>query len=184
MEENKDAVIEQDNGENEKLADQLDEELKKPLLTEIARKKHFREKFEKEKESRQKLEEEKKGLMEKLASLDKKEEPPKKEEPSTGSDEIEDVLSLRSSGLDDLQVLEARKLAKKMQASLKEAAETPYFKAWVEAEKAKVKVEQATPAPSNRTSVVVNDKTWGEMSAKERQTNLPQALERFMESKK
>ena len=122
-----------------------------------------------------KAEEERKTLKEKLASLDKvevaKTQPASATEPQS-RDEIEEVLDLRSQGFSDSEILSARKYAKKMNAAISEVLNDEYFKAGVEARRSKVKSEQATPSPSNRTTTVqVNGKSWDQLSAKERNSN-------------
>ena len=119
-----------------------------------------------------KAEEEKKSLKEKLASLEKVEVV--KTQPASAvenqpKDEIEDVLNLRSQGYSDSEILSARKYAKKMNSSISEVLGDDFFKAGIEAQRSKVRSEQATPSPSNRTSVVqVNGKSWDQLSAKEK----------------
>lgn len=164
-------ILEQDNGEGEELISQLDDELKKPLLTEIARKKHFREKFEKEKEARVKLEEELKNLRESANKA--KDTPPANNQ----GDEIEAILRLKVEGYSDDEALKLRSYAKKMGVSLDEVAKDPVIKAGLDAERAKIRVAQNTPNPSGRTSTIIDNKPWQELTADERSKNVGKAFE-------
>jgi len=178
MDENKqDAVIEDDNGENEKLADQLDEELKKPLLTEIARKKHFREKFEKEKEARQKLQEELTKTQEQIAQ--KKEVVEKQPNPQNQPNESLAELASILKQYEPEELSKLEQFAKMSGKSIKEIAADPIVKAGLDSLRSAKKSEQSTPPPSSRSSVVIDNKPWTEMSSKERQDNLSKALEKM-----
>ena len=126
-----------------------------------------------------KAEEDRKSLKEKLVALEKKEEAvaskPTPANVHQSGDEIEDVLNLRSQGYSDAEVLTARKYAKRMNTTISEVLNDTFFKAGIDAQRTKAKSEQATPAPSNRTSVAINSKNWESLSPKERQENISQA---------
>lgn len=88
MENHDEETLLADNGESEEFAESIDDdELKKPLLTEIARKKHFREKAEK-------AEAQAKELQEKLDALQKAEnKAPKEDKKPDKTSELEDRFS-------------------------------------------------------------------------------------------
>lgn len=166
-------ALEQDQGEGEKVLDSIDnDEIKKPLLTEIARKKHWREKAEKERVERLRVEEENKQLKVDLAAK------PKDTPPAQG-DDIETVLKLRAEGKTDAEILQLRKYAKRMNTTIDEVAADPFIKAGLDAERAKASVVQGTPSPSNRTPKIDN-KSWGELSAAERDKSISKAFEQAM----
>ena len=169
-------ILEKDGGENEELVNKLsDEELKKPLLTEIARKKHFREKFEKEKEARLKLEEETKKLKEELAAKTAQTPPAKEETLSVG-----DLLELGKKGLADVEKALVVEEAKKLGVPVSKFIESSLFPAWLDKSRAEAKVGQATPRSSQAVSVSVGDKKWNDLTPKERDTNISQAWEQAM----
>ena len=124
-----------------------------------------------------KAEEERKELREKLVAYETKEKTGA-QTPAPTEDEITSVLELRSKGYSDAEVLTVRRYAKKLGLSVPDALKDPAIEAYVERERSKAKVEQATPAPSARTSVTINEKSWGELTPKERSENVGEAFKK------
>ena len=115
--------------------------------------------FEELKEKNQKLfarakkaEEDRKKLRDELAAKAPKQEPQQPTQKQEPSDDLEVALSLLSRGYSDAEVLTARKYARRMGISVEEVINDPFIKSGFEAERAKAKVEQATPAPSGKVS--------------------------------
>jgi|GEM_PF-5627880 len=130
----------------------------KTLQTEIARKRHWRDKAQKTIEENKKLQEE----------LTKYKSAP--ESPKASPDDIETVLDLRSQGFSDGEVLKLRHYSKKMNTPISEIVNDPFIRAGIESEREKSKIQIATPKPSNR-AISVGGKSWSEMSDKERREN-------------
>lgn len=165
--------LEKDSGEMEEFANQLDDELRKPLLTEIARKKHWREKAKKETEERQKLEEELKKYREPVAEAQKNPSP----KPQEQVDEMDVVLQLNSEGYSPSEIRDLRAKAKRYNVPISDLVNDPLVKSGLEATRAKAKSEQATPAPSNRSSgISVEGKSWSEMKPEERAANFSKIM--------
>lgn len=140
-------------------------EAQKQLQTEIARKKHWREKFEKAEASI-------KELSEKVQKYESSGQPSTPVAPieAPKSDDIDVVLQLKAEGRTDSEIITLRKYAKKMNLPISEVANDPLIKAGLDVERQKVKVEEATPSPSGGTQTV-QGKTWAQMSPDERRAN-------------
>lgn len=157
--EEKDLELEDDLDLEEKVED-------KSLQTEIAKKKHWREKYQK---VGSELEEAKKKLAEYEAKKTEEKTPSSVTTTST-PDEIEVVLNLRSLGKTDGEILKLRQYARMMNRPISEVMEDPLINAGLEAERQKAKVEEATPNPSAGT-FTVQGKTWAQMTTDERKAN-------------
>lgn len=84
------------------------------------------------------------------------------------SDDIEAVLQLRSEGFSDKEILSVRAEARKLRTSVADLLQNETFKAGIEAQRAKARVESAQPAPSNH-SPKVDGKTFRDMKPEERE---------------
>lgn len=60
------------------------------------------------------------------------------------------VLQLRSEGYSDAEVLRLSEYSKRMNMPIDEVAKDPFIKSGIEGERARVKAENGTPAPSSR----------------------------------
>lgn len=171
------AQLEQDKGENEVFANNIvDEELRKPLLSEIARKKHFKEKFERERDSRMKVEEE-------LSKLKAQPAVPAPEKPSSTqvhSDDMMTTLELKAQGLSDEEILKLFQYSRKTNISASELAKDSIFKAGFEKLRADKKVEQATPSPTDRSGgVLYGNKSIRDMKPDEIKSNFENIKNQF-----
>lgn len=111
-----------------------------------------RAEYDKLAESRSKIYARAKAAEEKLKEI-KKEKPVEKEvHTSTVVDEVEAVLQLKANGFSDAEVLEARRYAKRTNQPLPDVTKDPILSAYIEKNREKKNVEQATPSPSGRTS--------------------------------
>lgn len=165
--------LEKDSAEVEEFANQLDDELKKPLLTEVARKKHWREKAQKEAEARKKLEEELQKYREAPAKAPEK--IPSK--PQESVDEMDVVLQLNSEGYSPSEIRDLRAKAKRYNVPISDLVNDPLVKAGLEASRAKAKSTEATPAPSSRSSKLsVGNKSWSDMNDGERRANFDKII--------
>jgi len=167
-------LLNEDKDEAEKLVQEqvYDDSLRKSLLTEVARKKHWRERALKETESRKKLEEDNEKMKVELAKVN----PPAVQ--NVSEDQLETILNLQSQGYSNAEILSLRKYSKTMGKTVAEIAEDSLIKAGLEAERTKTKVEQATPSPSSRT-FQVQGKTWNEMNEGERKANFENMRSQF-----
>ena len=156
-----------DNGESEEFAESIDdEELKKPLLTEIARKKHFREKFEKEEAARKELEA-------KLAELQAKPEPQVEKSEPKSSDLEDTVASLQQAeqkrqfgyenGLDPRETDQVFAYAQGLNVDPSEAKDSVGGKALIEAIRAENKANDITPNTSG-TATLAGGKTLAQVT--------------------
>ena len=129
-----------------------DEAVKQSLQTEIARKKHWREKFQKKNDEAVKSAEDIKKLQEKLATYEK--------QPERVPDEIESRVDLRLAGYSRDEISYMETFAKGQGKKLTDVANDPFILSGIEGLRAKAKAAAATPPPS-QTSIKVqkNEKT-------------------------
>src|SRR3990167_10312847 len=129
-----------------------DEAVKQSLQTEIARKKHWREKFQKKNDEAVKSAEDIKKLQEKLATYEKP--------PERVPNEIESRVDLRLAGYSRDEISYMETFAKGQGKKLTDVANDPFILSGIEGLRAKAKAAAATPPPS-QTSIKVqkNEKT-------------------------
>jgi hypothetical protein len=98
---------------------------------------------------------------------------PKSESPAPTTepvDEIDVVLRLRTENYTDEEIRNLRSVSKKYKVSIPELMADPIWKAGIEAARAKVKSEEATPSPSG-PSILVDNKPVTALSDQEIKTN-------------
>lgn len=127
-----------------------DEAVKQSLQTEIARKKHWREKAQKKSDEAAQLAEQLKKTQEELAGFKK---PATPESPKI-SDDIEDKVDLRLSGYSRDEIALMETYAKGRGQRLSEVKNDPFVISGIEGLRAKAKVAAATPPPSKGSSTV------------------------------
>lgn len=130
-----------------------DELVKQSLQTEIARKKHWREKFQKKSDEAVKAAEDIKQLQEKLSAYEKPLEPK-----SYSSDEIESRVDLRLSGFSKDEISHMETYAKGHGKKLAEVSNDPFVLSGIEGLRAKAKAAAATPPPSNSSPSIKPNK--------------------------
>lgn len=167
-------LLEKDDDIQELVEGITDEDVKKQLQTEAARKVHFRTKFGKEKEAKEVAEA-------RIVELEKLVEKPG-ETPSTDVetntnariDEIDAKVELRMDGYsrEEISFIERNRAEGK---SLAETAEDSFVKKAIDGIREDKKVEDGTPAPSS-TSQRVDTKTLEKMSPAEKDTLLAGVL--------
>ena len=130
--------------ENEEFEDfeSEDEEVNKQVQTLSAQKKHFREKFEKEKQLREELEA-------KLQAAPKKEETPD----NSRLDVVEQKVELRMDGYSAEEIKQMETFAKGSGKSLLEAKDDPFVQAAIKNIRAEKRVEDAIPSSSPQAKV-------------------------------
>ena len=89
------------------------------------------------------------ALKELKSQAPKTEEKPPISAPSR--DELDTVLDLQSKGYTPAEIRKARDYAKRLSMPIDEVLNDEIIKAGFEAERAKIKVDRATPPPSGRT---------------------------------
>src|SRR3990167_1642234 len=140
-----DAVIETD------IIPQVQDELvRQSLQTEIARKKHWREKFQKKNDEAAKAAEDIKKLTEKLSAYEKPEEP-------KVTDEIEARVDLRLSGYSRDEISYMETYAKGQGRKLSDVTNDQFVLSGIEGLRAKAKAAAAVPPPSNASIKVNNE---------------------------
>jgi len=137
-----------------------DDDVEKRLQTEVVRKKHWREKFEKLNEAHQKLQQE----------IDKSTQ----EKPAEPRDDMEARMEtkfdLRQKGYTREEISYFEAFAKGSGKPLADVVNDLVVIGGIESMRKQKSVEQATPAPSNR-SPQSTAKTWAEMTNEERKAN-------------
>lgn len=182
--ENEDVIL-NDNNEGENLLNdaEVDENFKKSLATEIARKKHFREKSEKESNLRKELEIKTKSLEEKLAKLQTRETP----EISSRVEQLESQLAkskfARTHGYNDEETDLIHSMASGLKVSPEQAKDNPYIKTAIETVRSQKRAEANTPGSSTTISLE-GGKKWDEMDKAEQQKNFPNFVEQLKNRKK
>lgn len=103
--------------------------------------------LQKEKEARQKFEDELKQTREKLTALEK---PASNAAAPTPEPDIpvRELLSLRSEGYSEKEILELVDEAKNLGIPVKKILQNPTFKQGLEVKRSKAKAEQNTPSPT------------------------------------
>ena len=144
------------------------ENFKKSLETETAKKKHWREKA-------QKFEEELKALRE---QKQKTEEKPVEKVPSSDIS-VRDLLTLRKKGLSDDEIAGAVEKAESLGISVSKLAESGLVDPWVTEMRTKSKAEQATPSSSNRAQSA-NSKSWEDIALTGTESEKRQAIEKLI----
>ena len=130
-----------------------DEAVRQSLQTEIARKKHWREKFQKKSDETAKLAEDNKTLQEKLSAYEKPQETK-----SFSADEIEARVDLRLAGHSKDEISHMETYAKGQGKKLSEVSNDPFILSGIEGLRAKAKAAAATPPPSNSSPTVKPNK--------------------------
>ena len=145
-----------------KVNKELDEN--KPLLTAVAQRNHWREKANKfgeqaidpqtKKPYKELYDQAVKDLQGKTDSQPKPDASQQPAKPEQGSQDlpIKDVLKLKSEGFTDAEILEIAEQANSMKISVSALLSNPTFKKGIEATRAEKKVDQGTPAPSQRAA--------------------------------
>jgi hypothetical protein len=151
-------------------------ETNKVIQTLTAQKAHYREKSLKSSEENMLLKQEIEKLKKGNESVTPQTSTPPKE------DELTSVLQLQAQGYTQAEILKLRDYSKLMNKPISEVAEDGLIKAGLEAERAKTRVENQTPAPSNR-SVSIEGKTWKDMNEEERKSNFGKLTERLSRGK-
>lgn len=185
----KDELSDEDSETLEKI-DSLKDDLKErfggegtPEKTEIeiksllAQKKHFRGKFEKEKEGREKVAKE-------LEDLKNKKDPDKKI--TEGDKEWKEKIDFITAKGKDYSARELEFLstiAKGKGITLEKASETDEAKLYVEAYREKVAKDETVPEPAART-IKVGNKKLSDMSKEEIEENYPQIIEEILSRQK
>lgn len=126
-----------------------DESVKQTLQTEIARKKHWREKFQKKSEEATRVADELKKVQEKLQTYEKP-----TEQKSVPSDEIEARVDLRLSGYSREEISYMETFAKGQGKKLTDVANDPFVTSGIEGLRVRAKAAAATPPPSQSSSTV------------------------------
>lgn len=102
--------------------------------------------------------------------VENKEAPSAKAEEKAAGITIEQVLQLRNEGYSEGEILNLSSKAKGLGVSVDKLLSDETFKAGIQAEREKAKVESATPAPST-SSPKIGGKTFEEMTDAERKAN-------------
>ncbi len=136
----------------------------KPLLTAVAQRNHWREKANKFsdqaidpatkkpwKELHEQAVKELQGKSDSQPKSDASHQPAKSEQGSQDLP-IKDVLKLKSEGFTDAEILDIAEQANSMKISVSALLSNPTFKKGIEAARAEKKVDQTTPAPSQRAA--------------------------------
>ena len=167
----------EDKGEGENLINQMEDgDLKKVALTEIARKKHFRTKFENEEGLRKKAEEDletykKDNPAEKTEKTETTQTPTASPEQKGLDAKAFAVLLHEGYTGEDIDFVE--KIMLSTEKTAKEVMEMDYVKDALEVAKTKRNSQQETPPPSDKiSSMSVGDKPYKDLSDEEKKSNL------------
>jgi len=172
MQENDNEDLDLESKDAEEFAESIDDdELRAPLLTEIARKKHFREKFQKEQEVTKKLEAE-------LAEFKDADKVEAQEVKADASDELRSNVSTLmqaedkrgfgyANGLSPEETDEVFAYATGKGISPADAKESPIMKAALESMREQRRADEATPGASRRAPLF-NGKTFSDVVTDEK----------------
>ena len=123
---------------------------------------------------------------EKRSREDKQEKPPvedKADKPVAKELNVREVLELKGKGYTEGEILRIDNYARKYGVPYQELLEDELFKAGMEARRKEDRVEQATPASTNR-SITINKKSFKDMSEDERRKNFGAVVDKIKNRKR